>query len=359
MASICTKLAHFVVEALKSRFFNLTVNLWSDSEIALYWLHSSKPPKQFIANRIKEIKELFPVTVWNHCPTHENPGDLLTREITATQLHTSSLWQQVSQWLPLVKQCPSRNWSKILHLHLCDIANAENTDATANDTKTTTNGWIHPSEQRPGIHNLIDVSRFSALSRQLAVTAYVLPFVKNLQNRVRETDGPQYVHERQEVQRKWIQISQALIYATEIANLRSNSSTRVTLVKQLCLFLDANGFLRCGGGAIIVSLQSQRNAPTCQRGSDYASPNFLDKFSSIVCKETFRRCVTCRKVQGTAFKAGFHQRRSRSRKRPYDLVKIENRSRKRSHKLDGIGVGRIRTFPFLPIPFTTPSLMIH
>ena len=27
-------------------------------------------------------------------------------------------------------------------------------------------------------------------------------------------------------------------------------------------------------------------------------------------------------------------------------MKIENRSRKRSHKLDGIGVGRIRTFPF-------------
>jgi len=28
------------------------------------------------------------------------------------------------------------------------------------------------------------------------------------------------------------------------------------------------------------------------------------------------------------------------------VVKIEKRSRQRSHKLDGIGVGRIRTFPF-------------
>ena len=46
-------------------------------------------------------------------------------------------------------------------------------------------------------------------------------------------------------------------------------------------------------------------------------------------------------------------------KRAYDLVKIEYRSRKRSHKLDRIGVGRIRTFSFLPIPFTTPSLMIQ
>ena len=40
-------------------------------------------------------------------------------------------------------------------------------------------------------------------------------------------------------------------------------------------------------------------------------------------------------------------------------MKIENRSRKQSHKLNGIGVGRIRTFPFLPILFTTPSLMIQ
>ena len=37
---------------------------------------------------------------------------------------------------------------------------------------------------------------------------------------------------------------------------------------------------------------------------------------------------------------------SRSRKSAYDLVKIEKRSRKRSRELDGIGVGRIRTFPF-------------
>ena len=43
----------------------------------------------------------------------------------------------------------------------------------------------------------------------------------------------------------------------------------------------------------------------------------------------------------------------------YDLAKIENQSRKWTHKLDGIKVGRIRSFPFLPIPFTTPSLMIQ
>jgi len=46
-------------------------------------------------------------------------------------------------------------------------------------------------------------------------------------------------------------------------------------------------------------------------------------------------------------KAGFHWRRnlSRSRKSAYELVKIKDRSRERSHKLDGIGVRKTRTFP--------------
>ena len=53
-----------------------------------------------------------------------------------------------------------------------------------------------------------------------------------------------------------------------------------------------------------------------------------------------------------------HHRRG-SHKRIYDLVKFKNQSRKWSHKLNGIGVGRIRTFPFLPIPFMILSLMIQ
>ena len=37
-------------------------------------------------------------------------------------------------------------------------------------------------------------------------------------------------------------------------------------------------------------------------------------------------------------------------------MKIENLNRKRSHKLEGFGVGRIKTFPFLTTPFPTCHL---
>ena len=101
-ASICTRLAHHAAEAVKSRFPNLTDHLWSDREIVLQWLRSSKPLKQFIASRTKEIKALFPVIVWSHCPANENPADLLTRWITTTQLkHLISL----ATWSPVVTTC--------------------------------------------------------------------------------------------------------------------------------------------------------------------------------------------------------------------------------------------------------------
>ena len=63
-------------------------------------------------------------------------------------------------------------------------------------------------------------------------------------------------------------------------------------------------------------------------------------------------------MQIKILKTSLHLRRSRirSRKSTYDLVKIKNWSRKRNQKRDGIGVGRIRTFPFLPTPLTTLSL---
>jgi len=108
---------------------------------------------------------------------------------------------------------------------MCDIS-----DATVIKTKPTTDGATQTDlvKKQPGVHNLIHVSRFSTLPRLLTVTAYVIQFVKNLQNRTTKTDGPLSVQEGQKCQHKWIQNSQAQIYAAEINNLWSNSGNRLT-----------------------------------------------------------------------------------------------------------------------------------
>ena len=68
------------------------VFLWTDSQILLHWLHSSRPLQTFTANRVREIHDLTENRKWRYCPTAENPDDLLTRGITSRQYQTSSIW---------------------------------------------------------------------------------------------------------------------------------------------------------------------------------------------------------------------------------------------------------------------------
>ena len=238
-ALIGARLASFVSRALKPRYPNLKVKLWSDSEIVLHWLHSNKQLKPFIGNRTREIKSLFPVSRWSHCPTNDNPADLLTRGISATELHASILWKHGPHWLPSESQWPSWNSCQVLHIQAPEAIAAE--DTTDESTQT------EPPEETAGIHCIMDVSRYSTLTKLLAVTAYVLRFMKNLQNRENRQLGPLSAKEQQQARNKWIQNCQGLTYTAEIANLLSRSSTRLTLVRQLRLFLDCDGFIRCGG----------------------------------------------------------------------------------------------------------------
>ena len=164
-ALIGTRLANFVSCALKPRYPNLKVRLWSDSEIVLHWLHSTKQLKPFIANRTREIKNLFPVSLWSHCPTNDNPANLLTRGITATEFHASTLWKHGPHWLPFESQWPSWNSCQVLHIPTAKAIAAEATTEEATQTE--------PTEETTGIHCIVDVSRYSTLTKLLTVTACV------------------------------------------------------------------------------------------------------------------------------------------------------------------------------------------
>ena len=59
--------------------------------------------------------------------------------------------------------------------------------------------------------------------------------------------GPITPSEKHEALKVWIKNCQNRHYSKEIANLKSPSSTRLPLVRQLRLYLDTEGYLRCGG----------------------------------------------------------------------------------------------------------------
>ncbi|KRX34809.1 hypothetical protein T05_137, partial [Trichinella murrelli] len=55
------------------------LNCWSDSEITLCWIkNSTQKLKPFIQNRVEVIRQLTSPVLWRHCPTKNNPADLLS-----------------------------------------------------------------------------------------------------------------------------------------------------------------------------------------------------------------------------------------------------------------------------------------
>lgn len=55
--------------------------------------------KQFVQNRVTEIRQLIPIESWNHCPGYENPGDLPSRRMSAEALQESQIWWHGPPWL--------------------------------------------------------------------------------------------------------------------------------------------------------------------------------------------------------------------------------------------------------------------
>ena len=138
--------------------------------------------------------------------------------------------------LPYVHQWPTWHQEPVSHLHA--VA------AIANE--------FVPDQGMPpntGPHRIIPLTKYSSVRRLLAVTAYVNRFIQTLHNKTQASKGPLTAVELDTERVQWIHSCQCKIYWRGIKNLSTPKSKNKTLilVRQLQLFLDKQGFLRCGG----------------------------------------------------------------------------------------------------------------
>ena len=94
-----------LADHLQSTFPATNVTMWSDSQIVLHWIATQKVLPKFLANRVKEIRDLTGQYKWKYCPTKDNPEDLLTRGITANNFMKNDLWMTGPDWL-----CDRNRW---------------------------------------------------------------------------------------------------------------------------------------------------------------------------------------------------------------------------------------------------------
>ncbi|PFX24893.1 uncharacterized protein LOC111331024 [Stylophora pistillata] len=247
-----------------------------------------------------------------YCPTDENPSHFLTRGISAHQLKTSLLWKHGPTWLPNRSQWPSWPTAELFHL----LATETSTD------ESTTNDTV-PVQQR-GLHRLINPSDFSSLPKLLRITAYVFRFVPLLQRKFSQ-QGPVTAMEYDRATTVWMKNRQSVVFHAQVDNLLSKSRYRTTLVRQLGLFLDDNGLLRCAGGIHNAPLSDNTKFPVLLPSKDrftdlvihsthvkqlhagvnstltalrqsYWVPSGRQRVKTLIDK-----CLTCRKVSGSAY----------------------------------------------------------
>lgn len=72
---------------------------WTDSQIVLHLISSSKTLTRFIRNRVNEIHEHTKPCAWRCCSTEDNSADLLTCSISTTELESNSFRWNGSGWL--------------------------------------------------------------------------------------------------------------------------------------------------------------------------------------------------------------------------------------------------------------------
>ncbi|GFY79413.1 integrase catalytic domain-containing protein [Trichonephila inaurata madagascariensis] len=69
------------------------IMLWTDSNIVLAWIQRSPEQlKTFIGNIIKIIQRLIKNCQWNHVSSNENPADLISRGLNASDISSKQLW---------------------------------------------------------------------------------------------------------------------------------------------------------------------------------------------------------------------------------------------------------------------------
>ena len=237
-AVIAARLTRFVIDSLG---LDVPPHLLTDSQIVLFWLQSTKQLPQFVTHRVREITQLIPNATWRHCPTADNPADLLTRGLSFEQFNTSSLWWHGPEWLTHQERWPVWNPQSVSQLHVA----AATADEFVPQPPTT--------NHNTGLHQIMISDNYSSLNRLLAVTAYFQRFVNNLRlSAEARRITPLTSTELNTAKQRWIKHCQEQAFPSEILALKTTGQTRQTnkspcLVRQLRLFLDSGGLLQCGG----------------------------------------------------------------------------------------------------------------
>jgi len=328
-AYIGTLLATTVLKAIVEEGSCIQVHMWSDAQVVLYWLQSKKKLPIFVANRVQEINKFSKIynATWHYCPTKDNPADLLTRGISCAEFLSASLWETGPSWLHNPSLWPE--WPPATTV-ATTIVESESVD-------------VLPFDPVGNVSKVIEITRFSKLSRLIRTTASMYRVISNCRNHQRNKEEiqiystkdpwkdpspPLSAREVLNARKKWISSRQQEAFGPELAYLRSSSVSRTkpAMVRQLDLIL-RDGLICCGGRFQHSEMAESAKHPILLSKTDYFTQLIIWDFhwrashsgvsatvaalrqvfwipsARQVVRKTLRKCVKCTKVIGRPYES--------------------------------------------------------
>ena len=268
-------------------------------------------------SRVQEIRVHTTPDSWRFCPGNQNPADIPSRGMSASELVSEKRWWNGPEFL-----CKDEKGWPQEDKNQSDNENAWN--EIIQNPATTTHALISSTQMtKIGVHQIIDVNRYSSWKKLLRVTAYVLRFIR----RSRKDNGLALCAEEvRSAEELWIKSIQYQSFPDEICHLvTARKLPEPPLVRQFNLYVDDSGFMRCRG-RIQNSLLNQEDKTPILLPSKHHGVELIikdthnrmlhsgvnttlramrERFWIIrgrqTVKKVLKRCVRCRKVEGKHF----------------------------------------------------------
>ena len=207
---------------------------WVDLTAVLYQiLGSEKEWKQFVQNRIMEIRSLIPKEHWRFCLGELNPVDLLTRGVKASELMGCDLWWYGPSYLKSGPEYwPEQSTTSKPPPEIIDEMKAEFKPKLESTS-------VCLSSVEGGCE--LQLERYSSTQKLFHVTAMVFRFIGNLKAKIRHLElklDELSVQETEDAENAWIrEIQRSIVGSHKFKEMQHS----------LGLFFDKAGVFHCGG----------------------------------------------------------------------------------------------------------------
>ena len=270
-AVLATTLAQTVEPELRDRIPIDSTTYYTDSKVALgYISNESKRFHVYVANRVHKIHKMSSPSQWKHVSTNENPADIASRSVPATQL-SKTIWFKGPDFLwhkePISKEIVEVFPSGAPSLQSDDPEVRKDTRVSATDISDNgRESSRKANEPHLGCARFSRFSTWNSLKRAVATLMTKVDALKLKQAR-RSTDAePEYnpentsrkptLHDLQRAEKLILRTLQRENFPDELHCLKSaskdNQKPPVCVKKksptyQLSPFLDDDGLIRVGG----------------------------------------------------------------------------------------------------------------